>query len=451
MKINCGNDSIKSKFIFDHIQKTAGTALRSVFEAILGADQVSPPVIDKSLNWAIEKLSSYRMIIGHFMPLPYDGLDDGRAQMTVLRHPIDRALSEYFFLRNDAASVSRGDAASLAKRFELDDALARGEGRRMGLSNRMSRHFAMRISLDLRTDEQILSLAKTALSHYDFVGLYEHLADTVDLLCLEFCLPPALEIPKLNVTTSRMGIGDLNPETLDRLTELNSVDLALYDYALSLFEERKREILRRVIQIRYTAEVPATSECLPPPPSREATTESIESMDLPVDLPVPPPRPECFGDRRVEIREAQVFGSMTGTNQIKVGEETTIRLVVVAHEAIGDLVIGIKISDRTGEPAFGINTELLTAPRAVAAESRHELTFSFPANLNLGPYFVTVAAHSSSDQPEHCFHWWDGAASFDVVDYLGPRFAGYSWLDTKVDWIECPSDSTVTTDAEFLS
>jgi Sulfotransferase family len=100
------------KLLFVHVPKTGGTSIKKVLEARFGerlyhdqdgpANPVSPMNLDpdgflrRHHSGSYEFLKQKDAVIGHFWIRKYDPVQaDLRA--TILRHPIERTLSHYFF------------------------------------------------------------------------------------------------------------------------------------------------------------------------------------------------------------------------------------------------------------------------------------------------------------------------------------------------------------------
>src|SRR5207253_2825369 len=173
------------KFLFDHLPKTGGTAFRVVLETIFGPKNVSPWVSGRSEAWAAQRYADYRVITGHFhSPIPGHGTANDRARITILREPIERLVSEYYYYRNDVGRVEWNKLAVLAKDHDLFGYAESLAARRdAAISNFYSRRFASQLSRLLWSDRKVLSLAKEALSRYAFVGIQEQFVDSVDVFC----------------------------------------------------------------------------------------------------------------------------------------------------------------------------------------------------------------------------------------------------------------------------
>jgi len=413
-------------FIFDHLPKTGGSAMRVVFEQIFGVTNVSPAVSGRSEHWAKERFSSYRMIVGHFhSPVPVEFVKDGRARMTVLRDPIDRAVSEYFYYRNNVERVPWNKLSILAKDHDLFTYIKLLAGSRdVIVSNFYSRHFARQISRSLHSDTKILSLAKEALDRYDFVGIQEQMVDTVDLFCCRFGLPPVFDLPRINETSSRVTIGDLDRKTRDKLVAMNCLDVELYRFALSRFQEQKRKVFHK---FAGRGELQDSLATIDEWAKQRASGGAHSSRTT-----------ESFGNLSIEISDAKIVGGKSGTSILEPGEQVTVCLTLDSHIDAQQITVGIEISDELGEIAFGTNTFLLGRQADVSASERYEVNFTFPANLRHGRYTLGAAVHTGESHEECCFHWCDNLTMFDIVDSGRATSVGYCRLETGVDWAPIP-------------
>jgi hypothetical protein len=406
------------KFIFDHIQKTGGTAFKIVLEQIFGVQNISPAVSGRSELWAEQRYSDYTVINGHFhSPIPITGGRRERARITMLRDPIDRAVSEYYYYRNDVARVEWNKLAVLAKDHDLYGYVKLLEANRdAAISNLYARRFASQLSRQLWSEKKILALAKAALDRYDFVGIQEQFVDSVDMFCCQFGLPPVTDTPRINTTSSREKLENLDRRTREQLVRMNRLDIELYNYALARFQKEKRRIFHRgagrgtiktsLHEIRDWAE------------SREASKKSSES----------------FGTRTVEIVDSRIVGVVSGSNVLRPGEQVEVHLALMAHGDVPDLTVGFEISDELGEIVFGTNTFLHGKALSVSSGRRYEIVFAFPANLKHGRYSVGAALHTGSTHEDCCFHWCDTLCTFDVVDSAAADFVGYCRLVPEIRW-----------------
>jgi hypothetical protein len=91
---------------FLHLPKTAGNSIREFASRFFQQRHVCPVIYDAELR-AIgdEELRSYRMFAGHLDWASLDRVDGPSFTFTVLREPLDRVLSFYFYLRNTGAKL----------------------------------------------------------------------------------------------------------------------------------------------------------------------------------------------------------------------------------------------------------------------------------------------------------------------------------------------------------
>jgi hypothetical protein len=389
-----------------------------VLEQIFGIENVSPAVSGRSEQWAEQRYADYPVIAGHFhSPIPRNGARRQRARVTILRDPIDRAISEYYYYRNDVQRVEWNKLAILAKDHDLYGYIKILEAKRdVAISNFYSRRFASQLSRQLWSEDKIFRLARAALVNYDFVGIQEQFVDSVDLFCCRFGLPPVLETPRVNVTSSRKRLQDIDSKTRDHLVGMNRLDIELYDYALENFQTEKRRILHQFAGGGGIKTSLAEIENY----ARNRTAARTHS--------------ESFGDRSVEFCQATIIGQVSGSHVVRPGEDIEIRLTLAAHRDVSDLTVGFEISDELGEIVFGTNTFLLGKSRSVLNGGRYEIVFSFPANLRHGLYSVGAALHTGPTHEDCCFHWCDTLCSFEVVDSTAADFVGYCRLAPIVQW-----------------
>lgn len=97
---------------FLHIPKTAGTSVRSFLSRFFAARHICPAVDQRQFrDIPPERLRSFRMFSGHFHWHALDQIEGPSFTFSVLRQPVARIVSFYFFLR---AVAARSDPAKLS-------------------------------------------------------------------------------------------------------------------------------------------------------------------------------------------------------------------------------------------------------------------------------------------------------------------------------------------------
>ncbi len=118
---------------------------------------------------------------------------------------------------------------------------------------------------------------------------------------------------------------------------------------------------------------------------------------------------------------------------VGVGDAVELRVSVKVHQEIPTLVLGYMIRDRLGQAVFGTNTHHLERiVNEAKKENTFEYSFSFPANLGIGSYSITVALHAHDTHIGSNYEWRDQALIFNVVNISKNTFTGLCWMEPKV-------------------
>ena len=100
------------KIIFLHIPKTAGQYIHAVLEAAYDKTEIYPGrVNDHLLTSSIDSLNRYNVFSGHFDWSLLDCLKGDKFVFTVLREPMERILSFYFYLHQKGKTLSANELA----------------------------------------------------------------------------------------------------------------------------------------------------------------------------------------------------------------------------------------------------------------------------------------------------------------------------------------------------
>jgi lipopolysaccharide transport system ATP-binding protein len=122
---------------------------------------------------------------------------------------------------------------------------------------------------------------------------------------------------------------------------------------------------------------------------------------------------------------------------VAVGQQVTLRVNVVSHANIDELVLGYLIKDRLGQPIFGTNTYHHSQQlKKLELGQRVEFQFTFKANLGPGTYSIAIAAHSQDSHLENNYEWRDQAFIFSVMNTNQPVFVGLAWLPPEIKVIK---------------
>ena len=121
---------------------------------------------------------------------------------------------------------------------------------------------------------------------------------------------------------------------------------------------------------------------------------------------------------------------------LNVADIVSLVIKLKVNDAVPELVLGYVIKDRLGQSVYGTNTHhLQQALTAVARGTEVTYRFEFSANLGVGSYSVSVAAHTADTHITNSFEWRDLALVFNVVNVNKANFVGVTWLPPKVECI----------------
>lgn len=105
--------SATAPIVFLHIPKTAGQTIHSELSRLVGAPAVSPVrVHTQAAPGAAQMPPGYSLYSGHIDWEALDDLPADRFTFTVLRDPLERIASFYFYLRRQAEALSEAELQS---------------------------------------------------------------------------------------------------------------------------------------------------------------------------------------------------------------------------------------------------------------------------------------------------------------------------------------------------
>jgi hypothetical protein len=250
----------REPIIFLHIPKTAGTTLNRII------DWEYNPLHIFSINGRYfrssyarltrcpsSRLARMALFRGHMPFGLHRFLDRPATYITVLRNPIERTISEYYFAVNRRIHREHRQISKLS----LEDYV-----RTSPHNNAQTKLVAgQNDGYDFLAGDcgrEMLTVAKENLSRYfRFVGITERFTESLALskVLLGWRLR---RYATFRVTPRRPRTETLTETALRVISEYNCYDMELYDYAMQLFDEtllKYQEIVGREIQSVQRAEV----------------------------------------------------------------------------------------------------------------------------------------------------------------------------------------------------
>jgi Sulfotransferase family len=229
--------SVRTRFFFVHIQKTAGSELRRLLidhlgEAAVyptrGVDGSNPFELVLSIDRLRERLEArgdeIRVVTGHFPLCVTEVLEGEFTTLTLLREPVERTLS-YLRHHRENAPADRGKSLEeiYEDPFQFQGFVHNHMTKMLALSPREMTG-GMLTPIDLSRDH--LERAKERLASMDATGFQERFGDFCRLLRARYGW--ALGEPEAtNVTEPR----EISPDFRARIAADNLLDVELYEFA----------------------------------------------------------------------------------------------------------------------------------------------------------------------------------------------------------------------------
>jgi hypothetical protein len=408
-----------------HVRKTGGTSLHRTFQSVVGQDGISPGHGSEQYSNALRIWSQTKIISQHLWFAPGEALTHERLNVTVLRNPVDRCISNYYYVRTQEDIFN----ADFPERQLTLEALAFSGTpyARLEYENFQSKLFAP-IALTPgempTTAERLLKAAIAALEQFEVVGVTERLDETVDLISYLSGMHPLESIPKERASL-RPSTADVPSGLRKRLEEQNQLDMELYMYAAKRLNRSVRRCFFALLQTQPVAEAPKGCADVSEP---AATLRDSNKVAAPRNSPL------RFGSKEIVITAVDLRGDVSlCAPELVSGERVTVAIRCKSQIAVRNVTVGLHIHDLEGRLAYGTNTWLLGQSISVDVDATFDVVFSFILNLGVGRYVVGASVHTGSSHLERCFDWFDNCASFGVSGILGYHFDGYTNVHPSMD------------------
>jgi hypothetical protein len=224
--------------IFVHIEKTGGMSFGAMIRRQFRPDAVIN--VDGTVTEAAEKLAALpaaqrakvQFIYGH-MPFGLHAcLPGGARYVTMLRNPIDRIASAYYYALRRPEWRVRDEI--IGRRMSLRDFA--GDRAAAAFNNGQTRALSgcgERDSLAGALERAVENLCR----HFTMAGLLERFDESA-LLCGALLGWRHVFYPRKNVNRHRIPLHDIARDTIAAIERHNTLDLELYEIARKRFDEQ---------------------------------------------------------------------------------------------------------------------------------------------------------------------------------------------------------------------
>jgi len=220
---------VNKRLLFVHIPKSAGMSLFKAIKSIYGNENTiryadgSVENKNKYLAMSKEEVRKYSFITGH-LPLPLflnKPISDYKI-VTVVRDPIDRELSAYYYMK----TWEKHPRYNELRKMDLYTYIDQLEN--SGRSNFQCWHLCEQSSFER---------AKQIIDEKIFLSApVEYIKEFCKILHLSLQIPE-IELKRENITSFRFTAKELHPDIINRLRILTEEDNKLYLYVKEKFEK----------------------------------------------------------------------------------------------------------------------------------------------------------------------------------------------------------------------
>ena len=220
--------------IFLHIVKAGGTSLRWALEEqfpcknVLRCYESKGCTLDQVSAIPEKKRKKFQFFVSHYSFGTHELFPQPASYITMLRKPIARSISQYYsFIYEDPKGKWNNSVRSIAGYIH--------NMKRIKHDNLQLRYIANLLQEEELTTSH-LEIAKANLeNHFSAVGITERFEESLALFSKVFGWKK-LTYVRRNITKSKPVDFRLEPDLLKLLNKHNELDLALYEFCLSLFD-----------------------------------------------------------------------------------------------------------------------------------------------------------------------------------------------------------------------
>ena len=228
--------------IFLHLPKTGGSTLAHVLERTFSEEKRFHLQVPRFQEWddlpAADR-ARLRCVYGHLPFGIHEMLPRPARYLTFLRDPVERFLSDYYYVRERPEHPAHARLHEEGWAVEEYAHKVEANAMTLWLASDVERARTGRLGV---VDDASLVLARKRLEQdVAVVGLVEHFDESWLMAAAHFGWP-MVRYPRINVSSGRPRASDLTPEVRTILEERLRYDRALYADAVAKWERQRSEL-----------------------------------------------------------------------------------------------------------------------------------------------------------------------------------------------------------------
>lgn len=231
----------REALVFLHQPKTAGRSFGAVIRRNIPEELICP---HNSWNLLLENrhdLDRYVYFRGHIYYEVGQLIPRPKRYVTMLRHPVERLVSEYRFIRREEGHGRH----ELVKEMSFEEFLLHPGHLEVYVRFLTYRprvveggKKSFREMVPPGDVKNSVKVAKARLEKFWFVGIMEDFDDSVASLCFSLGWPEPAKTPRRNVAPSSEDQVPVTEREREIIVEKGSADLEIYEYARRLYKDR---------------------------------------------------------------------------------------------------------------------------------------------------------------------------------------------------------------------
>jgi hypothetical protein len=234
--------------IFVHIPKAAGSTLKSIvtnqykIDSLFLIDGDNPSnSIERFKNLSKHERQNTKCLFGHMPFGIHEYIPQSSTYATMIRNPIDRIISHYFFVRKTPSHYLYKRV--IDQNISLDEYVSSGLSTE--LNNGQTRFLAGTRCEDYPHEKcpiEILEIAKKNLiDYFSYVGITEKFDESILLLKRVFGYQNVC-YSLHNVNTNREPSNLIPESTKELIHQFNTLDVELYSFVQKIFNDQIEKI-----------------------------------------------------------------------------------------------------------------------------------------------------------------------------------------------------------------
>ena len=246
-----GDRQSSTTVIFLHLPKAAGTTLKDILHRQYQTDEIYQldntqfiEAQEKFKQLGQAEKAKFKIVTGHMYFGLHNYLASPFTYITMLRNPIDRAISYYHFVKNlpshEDYELIKTKNISLKEYCQMP---------RENMNNGQTRLLSGTREAEICLDDMLAVAKQNLQKHFLVVGVQERFDESLLLLQskLGWKKPPFYYRRNTNRSKSYAQLG-VSADTLATIEKYNQLDLQLYEYANQIFE-RELELHQQNVRL----------------------------------------------------------------------------------------------------------------------------------------------------------------------------------------------------------